>query len=82
MECGKEMKRQISQSKMVLGMFRGTVIVVGKRVLRLELPGKTGKKKLRERSKWSFMAVVREEIWVVDVREEGVEDRLRWKHCD
>uniref|UniRef100_A0A8C4T6K4 Luteinizing hormone/choriogonadotropin receptor n=1 Tax=Erpetoichthys calabaricus TaxID=27687 RepID=A0A8C4T6K4_ERPCA len=55
-----------------LGCYAG---YVGRRVLRIELPGK----RKRGRPKRRFMDVVREDILVVGVTEQDVDDRMIWK---
>ncbi|KAK2875054.1 hypothetical protein Q8A73_024333, partial [Channa argus] len=49
---------------------------IGRRMLRLELPGRRS----RGRPKRRFMDVVREDMKLVGVREEDAEDRVRWRH--
>ncbi|KAK2899617.1 hypothetical protein Q8A73_012746 [Channa argus] len=49
---------------------------IGRRMLRLELPGRRS----RGRSKRRFMDVVREDMKLVGVSEEDAEDRVRWRH--
>ncbi|KAF7651093.1 hypothetical protein LDENG_00116160 [Lucifuga dentata] len=48
---------------------------IGRRMLRLELPGR----RPRGRPKRRFMDVVKEDMKLVGVREEEAEDRVRWK---
>ncbi|KAK2910488.1 hypothetical protein Q8A73_008203 [Channa argus] len=49
---------------------------IGRRMLRLELPGRRS----RGRPKRRFMDVVREDMKLVGVSEEDAEDRVRWRH--
>ncbi|KAF7649010.1 hypothetical protein LDENG_00148580 [Lucifuga dentata] len=48
---------------------------IGRRMLRLELPGR----RPRGRPKRRFMDVVKEDMKLVGVREEEAEDRVRWR---
>ena len=48
---------------------------IGRRMLRMELPGR----RPRGRPKRRFMDVVKEDMRVVGVREDEAEDRVRWK---
>ena len=48
---------------------------IGRRMLRLELPGR----RPRGRPKRRFMDVVKEDMKVVGVKEKEAEDRVRWR---
>ena len=53
----------------------------GRRMIRFKLPGR----RFRERPKRRFMDVEKEHMKLVCVREEDVEDGVRWRwmiHCD
>ena len=50
---------------------------IGRRMMRLELSGS----RPRGRPKRRFMNVVKEDMKLVGVREEDVEDRVRWLCC-
>ena len=59
-------------------MYGGTMMGIqriGRRMMRMELPGK---RKLR-RPKWRFMGVVKEDMAEVEVMEEDTEDKNNWR---
>ena len=56
-------------------MYGGKMLGIGRRMLRMELPGE----RKRGRPKRRFMDVVKEDTADVEVTEEDTEDRNNWR---